>query len=57
MAKVDDKTMAEIKRLLDEYRGVLRASRLSLDTQNSYRVHAEYFVRWLDNDFEPGAMA
>lgn len=56
MTKIDDATMKEIERLLDEYRRVLSNSPLSLTTKNSYRVHAEYFVRWLADDFEPGAM-
>ena len=56
MTKIDDATMKEIERLLDEYRRVLFNSPLSMTTKNSYRVHAEYFVRWLADDFEPGAM-
>lgn len=56
MTKIADATMKELERLLDEYRRVLSNSPLSLTTKNSYRVHAEYFVRRLDDDFEPGAM-
>ena len=51
-----------MQQALTEYRDVVEHSHMSGSThipkgssKRSYYVHAEQFVRWLDDDFEPGA--
>jgi hypothetical protein len=53
--KVTAAALAEVEDALTHYEQLVRDSRLSPTTQRTYLVHAENFVRWLRDDFEPGA--
>ena len=56
MARTDDATMEEIRRLLDEYRRVIYDSSLRPKTKDSYLDRAGYFVRWVAEEYQPGEM-
>ena len=41
--------------LLDEYAETVTKSPLTESSQRDYVGFAQMFVRWVDNDFDPGA--
>jgi hypothetical protein len=59
LEKTDARTYGEIERLFEEYtkeveelheKGILKEK-----TMVTYITYAQYFVRWVKGDFEPGA--
>ena len=54
MPKVSRDVLAEVQKAYDCYVLEVESSDLSSNSQDTYLRHAEQFVRWLDDDFEPG---
>lgn len=56
--KTSNENMREIERLLSEYKKEVNEARkngfLVDNTAKTYLLHAEHFVRWCRDDFEPG---
>ena len=44
----------EIQAALIDYESAVNESSLKDSSKFTYLLHAHHFVRWLDNDFEPG---
>ena len=55
MSKVSPEVVAIMRKALEVYLSEVRDSRLKDSVKKMYSRDAEYFVRWLDDDFEPGA--
>ena len=56
MAKVSKKSaMKQVHDALERYRREVGRTGLAPATKRTYLLHAENFVRWLDDDFVPGA--
>ena len=55
MPKVSVEVLNEVKDALRRYEAEVEDSLLRRSTKDTYLLHARHFVRWLDNDFEPGA--
>jgi hypothetical protein len=45
----------EIEAALHKYRQDIEATNLTRTTKNTYLLHSENFVRWLEGKFEPGS--
>ena len=54
MPKVEPSCLKQVRKAFDKYREEVEASMLAPNTQRTYLQHAETFVRWLEDDFEPG---
>ena len=55
MPKVSNKSaLQQVKEALEKYRRVVESTGLQPSTKQTYLLHAENFVRWLDDEFEPG---
>lgn len=56
--RTDERTVAELRRLLDEYTKVIEQWReqgvLMKNTATTYLIHSNNFVRWCEGKFEPG---
>ena len=55
MPKVSSISLQEIQEALERYRLEVEATRMTVKTKHTYLLHAENFVRWLSDDFNPGA--
>ena len=55
MPKVSVEDLKEVKDALRRYEAEVDDSLLRRSTKDTCLLHARHFVRWLDNDFEPGA--
>jgi hypothetical protein len=53
--KVSANTLREVEEALDRYRKEVVAAKLARATEKTYLLHSENFVRWLKDEFEPGA--
>lgn len=49
------RNISQLYDLLEEYAAHVNRSLLTESSQRDYIMFAELFVRWIDNDFEPGA--
>ena len=52
--KVSSQALAEIRLALREYEKEVSASGVKPNTEKTYLLHANHFVRWLEGDFESG---
>ena len=52
--RISFEALGEVKEALDRYKELVDAADLTESTKNTYTLHADHFVRWLDDDFEPG---
>ena len=52
--KVDSETLAKIKRAFEAYKTEVYAAPLADTSKRSYTHYPDYFIRWLEDDFEPG---
>ena len=52
--KVRVETFHTIQRALEEYKREVEGANLAPTTKATYILHADHFVRWLKDDFEPG---
>ena len=55
MPKINREVLARVKEALDQYEVEVTASGLAPTSKKTYILHSSQFVRWLDDDFEPGA--
>ena len=55
MARVSLVVLQAVEEALQRYEEEVEASRMTSQSKITYRDHARQFVRWLDDDFEPGA--
>ena len=55
MPKINDDALRQVQAALDRYGAEVNESLLARTTKDTYLLHARNFVRWLDDDFEPGA--
>lgn len=54
MPKVSHDILQRVRAALERYQAEVDAAPLTRSTKHTYILHAEHFVRWLDDDFEPG---
>ncbi len=55
MAKITAIAMQEVEKAFRRYEATVLASKLRPNASKTYLLHANNFVRWLKDDFEPGA--
>ena len=55
MPQVGPCTIGEIEAALGRYEALVNASALAKDSKINYYTFAREFVRWLKDDFVPGA--
>jgi hypothetical protein len=55
MTKLTAETLAEVDAAFERYESVVRASGLRPSAEKTYLLHSSQFVRWLHDDFTPGA--
>ena len=53
--KVSAEALEAVELALGKYMNEVEASLLRPATKKTHILHAQYFVRWLKDDFEPGA--
>ena len=56
MPKLDRSCLQRVQEALERYRQEVESTELQPTTKKTYLTHAENFVRWLDDDFEPGVV-
>ncbi len=58
MAKVGKEVLVAVQDALEQYEQEVQDAEesgfLTEQTKKTYLLHAKHFVRWLDDDFEPG---
>ena len=54
MPKLDPATMRKVERAAERYLREIDESFMTENSKETYRSHVENFVRWLNDDFEPG---
>lgn len=47
--------LSEVMEALERYREEVNATTLREPSKQTYLLHAEHFVRWLEGDFKPGS--
>ena len=57
MPKVSQDILQRVRAALKRYQAEVDAAPLTRSTKRTYNLHAEHFVRWLADDFEPGIRA
>jgi len=53
--KTDENTLLMIQKFYDKYKILIESSNMKPLSMDIYITHAHYFVRWLADDFTPGA--
>ena len=53
--KISQSSLDDIREAFERYSDVVENSELRLSAKNTYLLHARQFVRWLADEFEPGA--
>lgn len=56
MPKISRDALRQVQDALEQYEDEVDDSLLKRSTKHTYILHAQNFVRWLDDDFEPGTM-
>ena len=54
MPKITSQALRQVQDALGQYEIRVEASSLARNSKVTYLLHARNFVRWLDDDFEPG---
>ena len=54
MPKVDRETLRKIEVAFERYKAELQESDLKYATVTTYLLDAERFIRWLNDQYEPG---
>lgn len=54
MPKLDRDVMRLVQDALGSYEEEVEVTECTRSTKNTYLLHARQFVRWLNDDFEPG---
>ena len=55
MPKVSSEVLKAVRDALERYEAEVTDTPLTPSAKKTYILHAEHFVRWLNDDFEPGA--
>ena len=55
MSRINPVALQEVQDALERYRNEVESTRLRPKTKETYLRHAGTFVRWLADDFTPGA--
>ena len=55
MPKIDGESLSQVQATLENYEEAVNATLMTEQSKKTYLLHAKNFVRWLDDDFEPGA--
>ncbi len=55
MAKISPAALSEVQEALGRYTEVVEATEMTPSSKKTYLLHAEQFLRWLADNFEPGA--
>ena len=55
MPKINPEALRQVQDALDRYNKEVNATSLAPTSKKTYTSHAWHFVRWLADDFEPGA--
>ena len=55
MAKVNPEVLAAVQAAFERYVSEVMDSGCTRNTQDTYIDRGRLFVRWLDDDFDPGA--
>lgn len=54
--RISKEALEEIRKTLDEYRDVCERQLNTKTARDTYYGYANRFVRWLNDDFDPGRM-
>ena len=54
MPKISDDALRQVQEAFGRYENEVNAEALAASSKKTYILHAWHFVRWLDDDFEPG---
>ena len=54
MPEINAEALRLVKEALERYEHEVDATDLTPESKRTYIGHAQQFVRWLDDDFEPG---
>ena len=54
MPIINDKALRLVKDALDQYETAVESTNCTEKTKRTYILHARNFVRWLNDDFDPG---
>ncbi len=55
MQRISRPCLKQVRDALEMYEEEVEATELMPSTKQTYLQHAKNFVRWLEDDFEPGA--
>ena len=55
MPIINDEALRLVKNALDQYETEVESTNCTEKTKRTYILHARNFVRWLDDNFEPGS--
>ena len=55
MPKIDPTTLAEVREAFEQYKEACETSKLRPKAVETYTRYVDMFIRWLDDQFEPGA--
>ena len=55
MPKVNSEVLKSVEDALEKYEAEISIAPLKPRSKQTYTRHARHFVRWLKDDFEPGA--
>jgi hypothetical protein len=55
MPKVSSTALREVEHALQHYTEEVEQTAMTETSKGTYLLHAQHFVRWLNDDFEPGA--
>ena len=55
MSKVSQEVLRIVQAALQRYCDEVDASPMTDNSKDTYKLYPDQFVRWLDDDFEPGA--
>ena len=55
MPKISKDALRQVRVALDQYENEVNVTTLRPSSKNTYILHARNFVRWLNDDFYPGA--
>ena len=56
-AHVSPQALSEVETALQDYIRVVETSGMALTSRKTYIIHADQFVRWLKQEFQPGVHA
>ncbi len=55
MIRISPSALAEVEEAFEQYERFVSATSLAAHSKRTYLLHSEHFVRWLKDDFVPGA--